>query len=85
MISKIVQEKLQQFVPKENLFFQATMDDYTTFRVGGPADCLVELDAHCDLPGLLRYLQRLEMPYFLMGRGSNLLVSDTGYAGMVLH
>jgi UDP-N-acetylmuramate dehydrogenase len=85
MISQIVREELLQFVPKDNLSFQATMNDYTTFRVGGEVDCLVELDAGCDLPALLRYLQRIEMRYFIIGRGSNLLVSDAGYEGVILH
>jgi UDP-N-acetylmuramate dehydrogenase len=56
----------------------------TTFRIGGPADLLV--DAH-DADALVRVLlavRRLGIPHFLLGRGANILVGDLGFRGVVI-
>ena len=44
MISGAVLEALERFVPTENIHLQEPMKKHTTFRVGGPAACLVELE-----------------------------------------
>ena len=44
MISDAVMEALKRFVRPENIHIQEVMAAHTTFRVGGPADCLVELE-----------------------------------------
>lgn len=56
----------------------------TTLRVGGPADCLVEPASEEDLAGVLRYCRESEVPVFVLGRGSNLLVLDGGIRGVVI-
>jgi UDP-N-acetylmuramate dehydrogenase len=56
----------------------------TTFRIGGPADLLVEVH---DEEGLIRVLlavRRLGLPHFLLGRGANILVGDRGFRGIVI-
>jgi UDP-N-acetylmuramate dehydrogenase len=85
MISQIVAKTLQSFVPKENLLLQEPLKNYTTFRVGGPADALVAVEHGEQLQKLLQYLNLVDIPYFVMGRGSNLLVSDKGYPGVILY
>lgn len=60
------------------------MAAHTTFRVGGPADCLVELENTEQLQRVQKYLRLVEIPYVVMGNGSNMLVSDEGYPGVVL-
>ncbi|MBQ8596655.1 MAG: UDP-N-acetylmuramate dehydrogenase [Lachnospiraceae bacterium] len=57
---------------------------HTTFRVGGEAQCLVRISSPQQLAVLIPYLQEVEIPYFILGNGSNLLVSDKGFEGVIL-
>ena len=84
MISKAVMEALMDIVPKENIHIQEPLANHTTFRVGGPADCLVEIESTEQLKKVQKYLRLIEEPYTILGNGSNLLVSDKGYRGVVL-
>jgi UDP-N-acetylenolpyruvoylglucosamine reductase len=56
----------------------------TTLRVGGPADLYVEPASEADLAAVLMYCQRRGQPFFVLGRGSNLLVKDGGFHGVVI-
>lgn len=58
---------------------------YTTLGVGGPARWFVETDSEEDVLGALRFARAQAAPYFILGGGSNLLVSDEGFPGVVLH
>ncbi len=58
---------------------------YTTFRIGGPADIYLEPLDKEDALSLVRYLRRQQVPYFLMGNGSNILVADEGIRGAVVN
>lgn len=84
MISGAVVEALQKFVPGENIHLQEPMAGHTTFRIGGPADCFLQIENEEQLRKVQRYLNLVEMPYFVLGNGSNLLVNDAGYRGVVL-
>ena len=84
MISQAVSEALQKFVPAENILYREPLKKLTTFRVGGEADCIIQIESEKQLESLLGYLARVEIPYFIMGNGSNLLVGDKGYRGIVL-
>ena len=57
---------------------------HTTLRVGGPADVYVEPASEADLAGVREVLQRTQLPFFVIGRGSNLLVRDGGFRGVVI-
>lgn len=61
------------------------MADHTTFRVGGNADFFVEIGSSEELAGIIKYLKQTERSYFILGNGSNLLVGDKGYEGVILH
>ena len=84
MISGVVVEALQKFVPGENIYLQEPMAGHTTFRIGGPADCFLQIENEEQIKGVQRYLNMVEMPYFVLGNGSNLLVNDGGYRGIIL-
>lgn len=60
------------------------MASHTTFRIGGPADCFVQLENEVQLKKVQRYLHLVGVPFFVLGNGSNLLVSDRGYRGVIL-
>jgi UDP-N-acetylmuramate dehydrogenase len=58
---------------------------FTTFRIGGVADYFIEpVDAN-DLLNMVNYLKSIEMPYYIMGNGSNVLISDDGIRGVVIN
>lgn len=61
----------------------APLGPLTTFRVGGPADVLVEAQSVSDLRAVAALVPE-EMPVAVVGRGSNLLVSDEGFRGVVI-
>jgi UDP-N-acetylenolpyruvoylglucosamine reductase len=60
------------------------MARHTTLRVGGPADVFVEPATEADLAAILKFCGRHAVPCFILGRGSNLLVRDGGFRGVVL-
>lgn len=84
MISATVVKALESFLPTENIFLNEPMSKHTTFRIGGNADCLLQIENAEQLSKVKNYLRKLEMPYFVLGNGSNLLVSDEGYRGVIL-
>ncbi len=57
---------------------------HTTFRIGGPAEYLVEVASRDELAGVLQLVQAGNLPLYILGNGSNLLVSDAGVRGVVL-
>lgn len=60
------------------------MARHTTFRIGGPAALLCELAEIHDVAEALRILREEEVPWTVLGKGSNVLVADSGYSGAVL-
>lgn len=57
---------------------------YTTFRIGGEADYYIEPADANDLLRMIIYLKKREVPYYVLGNGSNLLISDEGVRGVVI-
>ena len=82
-INKMV-ELLAKKVPKEQILVQEPMKKYTTFRIGGPADILVKPENKEQLSEILQVCQKEKIPYYILGNGSNLLVSDQGYRGVII-
>ena len=58
--------------------------DHTSLRIGGPADLFVRIRSEDDLVGAVRVAREAELPTFLLGGGTNLLVADAGIRGVVL-
>ena len=61
-----------------------TLDKFTTLRVGGPADYFAEPESEAQLLSLLRAARDREIPVLLLGNGSNVLVRDGGFRGLVI-
>lgn len=61
------------------------MSEHTSFAIGGPADIFLEAPTEEALANLVTACRRWEIPTFVLGNGSNLLVSDDGIEGAVLH
>ena len=58
---------------------------HTTMRVGGPADLYVVVHNAFELRALVRFVRTRGIPHLLLGRGSDLVVSDAGVRGVVIH
>lgn len=63
---------------------QEPMSRHTTFRIGGPADHFLQPQSIEELQKIIDICEREQVPWFIMGNGSNLLVSDRGYQGVVI-
>ncbi len=83
-------QRLSGILQPEQILANENMSAHTTFRVGGGADIFVEINHESALQkvlGVLREegLTRLYEDFYLLGNGSNVLVSDRGIRGVVLH
>ncbi len=67
-----------------NVCFDEPMKKHTTFRVGGPAEAFVTPQTVSEAASVIRLCREFGKPYFILGNGSNLLVSDKGYRGVVI-
>ena len=56
---------------------------FTSFAIGGPAEALVTVENYLELQALLRFLAEENIPWRIIGKGTNLLVSDAGFSGVV--
>lgn len=77
-------EALKKITDSETILWQEPMAFHTTFRVGGPADCFLTPHTEEEAAAMLRLFCEEAEPFFLLGNGSNLLVSDAGYRGAVI-
>ncbi len=78
-------EILQKLVGESQVWADEPMKDHTTFRVGGCARYLVEPVDIKQLADVIAVCQKAKIPYYIVGNGSNLLVSDAGYDGVIIH
>ncbi len=65
---------------KKNIFLR----NYTTFRIGGPAKYFFVAKTKEDLTKAIQMAKKSNLPFFILGGGSNILVSDKGYNGLVI-
>ena len=77
--------RLKDSIPKKQMTEFAPMSRYTTLRLGGPADVLVEAAGGEQIAAALKAAHALEVPVTILGNGSNLLVRDGGIRGLVIH
>lgn len=83
-MSQNILNELEQIVREENILVDEPMNKHTTFRIGGPADYLVMPTSIEQIAGVIRLCRGRGVPYFVMGNGSNLLVSDAGFRGVIV-
>lgn len=75
--------ELKEKIDASWIYEKEPMKLHTTFRVGGPADVLVTPDTE-SLPEVIALCKKHELPYYVIGNGSNLLVGDAGIRGVVI-
>ncbi|MBE5024402.1 UDP-N-acetylmuramate dehydrogenase [Olsenella sp. DSM 107455] len=76
--------RLRAIVGEENVLVDEPMSEHTTFKVGGPADLYVIPESFDELREVLLACDEAGVRRFLLGRGSDLLVSDEGYRGVIV-
>lgn len=82
----VISEKLQEIVgPQGEVSLYEPLSKHTTLRVGGPAQFWVEPRDERAFADIIRFCRRENLPLFVIGRGSNLLVRDGGIRGVVVH
>ena len=77
-------KRLEQTVESDRFLREEPMKKHITFRVGGPAACFLTPSTKEQIREILHICQEEKTPYFILGNGSNLLVSDQGFDGVVL-
>jgi len=80
----LIQSLVQANFAPERIIPRANMARYTTFRVGGPADVLVNIADTREIATALRAAKNAGVPSTIIGNGSNLLVRDGGIRGLVI-
>ena len=83
-MSEIMISNLARYVDRERISENVLLKDYTTFKVGGPASIMIKVNTVKELCDIIAYISKCQSPYMIIGNGSNLLVSDEGYNGIVL-
>lgn len=81
LLNKLQELKLSTGI---NCTEDADMSKYTSFRAGGKALALVEVENKEQLKAVLRFAEEENLPHLLMGNGSNTLFKDSGYEGLVI-
>ena len=84
MINNKELEELKAFASESTFSTEESLKNYTTFQVGGKADAFLSVTDEEELKKVLPYLRKKQIPYFVLGNGSNVLISDRGYAGVIL-
>lgn len=79
-----VYEYIRANVPEEDILTEEPMSRHTTFRIGGEAACFIRISSEEQLRKLIPYFENVGIEYFVLGKGSNLLVGDKGYSGVIL-
>ena len=83
-MNKEIKQRFCQQLGNERVRFEEPMCDHTTFRIGGPAEVFVMPDSYEQIAWVIRQCCQEAIPYFILGNGSNLLVSDEGYCGVII-
>lgn len=81
---QLAAELAAQLSPQTILRCDEPLARKTTLRVGGPADFYVEAASETDLARVLGFCSEKDLPFFILGRGSNLLIKDSGIRGFVI-
>lgn len=84
MIQRAFKEQIEGILPLEQIRYDEPMDRHCSFRTGGPADVFAVVKTEEEMAALLKLLKDSGEPCFLLGRGTNLLIGDGGYRGVIV-
>ena len=84
MIDKNFIQKCQAFIEPNRFRLDEPMKLHTTFKIGGPADCLIFPASMEETEKVLALVSEYKLPLTILGNGSNVLVQDKGIRGVVV-
>lgn len=79
-----MKNKFETILDQDRILLDEPMKKHTTFRLGGPADYFLSPSDVNQIPEIIHICRKEGIPWFVLGNGSNLLVSDQGYRGVVI-
>ena len=79
-----LRKKFCELLGEEKVLTDELMSRHTTFKIGGAADYFLQPTSVQEIAGILKVCKEENVPYFVLGNGSNLLVSDKGYRGVII-
>ncbi len=84
MDRELVYRDLLNVLDKEQILLDEPMKNHTTFRIGGLADFMIKAKDRKDIIQVYNYAKKSNLPFYIVGKASNLLVKDTGIRGIVI-
>lgn len=83
-MNEVFYQELQNILRQDQIRIEEPLANHTTFRIGGPADYMVLPESVEQISSIVKLCLKVELPYFVIGNGSNLLVSDDGFRGVII-
>lgn len=83
-MNQVLKDYMASILPEENIRYGEPMRLHTSFRTGGEAAAFIQVETVEQLRKALSYLRKTESDFFILGNGTNLLVSDRGYDGVII-
>ncbi|MBO8434087.1 MAG: UDP-N-acetylmuramate dehydrogenase [Tyzzerella sp.] len=71
-------------IGEDKVLFDEPMKNHISFKVGGNADAVVQPSNEEELSKVLKYVKENDIPYYIMGNGSNIIVGDKGFRGVII-
>ncbi len=84
-MNRDLRQKLINRFDENKLIFDEPLSEHTTFKLGGDADVLFEPSSKLEIKDMIDFCTENKLDYFVLGRGSNILVGDKGFRGVVIH
>ncbi len=79
-----IASKIKEFIQSNRVLTNEPMSKHTTFRIGGNADIFVSVKNEAEIEHIINVCNEYNENYFIMGNGSNLLVKDSGFRGVIV-
>ncbi|HAA24525.1 MAG TPA: UDP-N-acetylenolpyruvoylglucosamine reductase [Ruminiclostridium sp.] len=77
-------EEIKSVVDEDRILYSVPMKEQTSIRVGGAAKMLILPSCRKEIAEIIKMLYRMKIPYYVVGNGTNLIVSDEGYPGVII-
>lgn len=85
MVDEKIVNELNKFLKYDEIKTEEPLSKHTTYKIGGNADYFIMPNKIENVEAAIELAKKNNIPYFVLGRGSNVLASDNGYEGMVIH
>lgn len=84
MDKKEIYNLLSQIIDEKSIYIDEPMNKHISFKVGGPADILVRPRTEEEISNIFKLVNKFEIPFLVKGNGSNILIKDGGFRGLVI-